>query len=192
MLFSLSLTCALLAYYVPIFYVAAYARTVVHTTTSFAFYMVAIVNGSSVFGRVCPNLLVAYVKPIYILLFSVAASAIAMFTWIAATETPGFVVWACYWGILSGVLVTGPSSIVAHPVFCPDPGYMGTRLGMMWGIASLGALAGTPIAGALVNIETAEFIRAQTFSGGLMVGAFLLELWPAYKVFRYDREQAWR
>lgn len=69
---------------------------------------------------------------------------------------------------------------------------MGTRLGMMWGIASFGALAGTPIAGALVNLETAEFIRAQVFSGCLMVAAFLLELWPAYKVFRYDRDQVRR
>lgn len=188
MLFSVSLTCALLAYYVPIFYVASYARTVVHTTTSLAFYMVAIVNGSSVLGRVVPYLLVAYVKPISILLFCVVASAIAMFTWIAATNAPGFIVWACYWGILSGVLVTGPTSIVAHPVFCPDPSYMGTRLGMMWGISSFGALAGTPIAGALVNLDRAGFLRAQVFAGCMMVGAVLLQLWPAYRVLRHDRE----
>jgi cytochrome c oxidase assembly factor CtaG len=47
--------------YVPIFYVASYARTVVHTTTDFSFYMVAIVNGTSVIGRVVPYLLVAYI-----------------------------------------------------------------------------------------------------------------------------------
>ncbi|CAG7959711.1 unnamed protein product [Penicillium salamii] len=188
MMFSVSLTCVMLAYYVPIFYVASYARTVVHTTTSLGFYMVAIVNGSSVIGRVVPYLLVAYIKPIGILVFAVAASAIAMFTWIAATSSAGFIVWACYWGALSGVLVTAPTSIVAHPVFCPDPTFLGTRLGMMWGISSFGALAGTPIAGALVNLETAEFLRAQIFAGCMMVGAVLLQLWPAFKVFRYDRE----
>lgn len=188
MLFSLSLTCVMLAYYVPIFYVASYAETVVHTTTSLAFYMVAIVNGSSVFGRIVPYLLVAYVKPIAILIFCVSASAIAMFTWIAATETPGFIVWSCYWGILSGVLVTAPTSIVAHPVFCPNPNYMGTRLGMMWGISSFGALAGTPIAGALVNLDTGYFLHAQIFAGCMMVGAMLLQWWPALKVIQYDRE----
>lgn len=187
MLFSLSLTCVMLAYYVPIFYVASYARTVVKTTTSLAFYMVAIVNGSSVVGRIVPNLLVVYVKPIFTLMFCVTASAIAMFTWIAATETAGFIVWACYWGILSGVLVTAPTSIVAHPVFCPNPSYMGTRLGMMWGISSFGALAGTPIAGALVNLDTAYFLRAQVFAGCLMIGAMMLQWWPAFKVFQYDR-----
>ncbi|KAJ6095889.1 hypothetical protein N7486_006635 [Penicillium sp. IBT 16267x] len=188
MLFSVSLTCVMLAYYVPIFYVASYARTAVQTTTSLAFYMVAIVNGSSVFGRVIPNLLVMYVKPIIILMFCVTASAIAMFTWIATTSIPGFIVWACYWGILSGVLVTAPSSLVAHPVFCPNPDYMGTRLGMMWGISSFGALAGAPIAGALINLDTAYFLRAQVFAGFMMVGAMLLQCWPALRVIRYDRD----
>ncbi|KAJ5273737.1 hypothetical protein N7478_008862 [Penicillium angulare] len=187
MLFSLSLTCVMLAYYVPIFYVASYGRTVINTTTSLSFYMVAIVNGSSVVGRVVPNLLVGYVKPIAMLIFSVTASAIAMFTWIATSNTPGFIVWACYWGILSGVLVTAPSSIVAHPVFCPNPNYMGTRLGMMWGISSFGALAGTPIAGALVNLDTGSFLQAQVFAGCVMIGAMLMQWWPALKVFQYDR-----
>ncbi|KAJ5923395.1 hypothetical protein N7454_008640 [Penicillium verhagenii] len=188
MLFAVSLTCVMMAYYVPIFYVASYARTTVHTTTSLAFYMVAIVNGSSVFGRIFPNLLVAFVKPIIILMFCVAASAVAMFAWIAATNIAGFIVWACYWGILSGVLVTAPTSIVAHPVFCPNPSYMGTRLGMMWGISSFGALAGSPIAGALINLDTAYFLQAQVFAGCMMLGAILLQFWPVLKVIRYDRD----
>ncbi|KAJ6160716.1 Major facilitator superfamily domain general substrate transporter [Penicillium chermesinum] len=187
MLFSLSLTCVMLAYYVPIFYVASYARTVVHTTANLSFYMVAIVNGSSVVGRVVPYLLVAYVKPVVILFFCVAASAVAMFTWIAARDPPGFIAWSCYWGILSGVLVTAPTSIVAHPVFCPDSNFMGTRLGMMWGISSVGALAGTPIAGALVNLDAAQFLRAQVFAGCLMIGAMVLQGWPLCKILRYDR-----
>lgn len=187
MMFSVSLTCVMLAYYVPIFYVASYGRVVVHTTTDLSFYMVAIVNGSSVIGRVVPYLLVAYVKPIAILVFAVTASAIAMFAWMAVSSVPGFVVWACYWGTLSGVLVTAPTSIVAHPVFCPRPNYTGTRLGMMWGISSFGALAGTPVAGALVNLDTGEFLRAQVFAGCMMVGAVLLQVWPALKVLRYDR-----
>lgn len=190
MMFSVSLTCVMLAFYVPIFYVASYGRTVIHTPTSLSFYMVAIVNGSSVIGRVLPYLLVAYIKPIGILIFSVTASAIAMFTWIAVTDTAGFIVWACYWGALSGVLVTAPTSIIAHPVFCPDASFLGTRLGMMWGISSFGALAGTPIAGALVNLETSDFLRAQVFAGCMMVGAVLLQVWPTFKVFRYDRENS--
>ncbi|KAJ5613024.1 hypothetical protein N7510_006218 [Penicillium lagena] len=187
MLLSVSLTCVMLAYYVPIFYVASYARTALHTTANLSFYMVAIVNGSSVVGRVGPYFLITWVKPIYMLIFAAAASAIAMFTWIAATNIPGFIVWACYWGILSGVHVTAPTSILAHPVLTPDPNSLGTRLGMMWGISSFGALAGTPIAGALVNLDQAYFLKAQIFAGCLMIGATVLQSWPALKITWYDR-----
>lgn len=148
--------------------------------------MVAVVNGSSVVGRIAPYLLGGFAKPIMVLVLCIVASTLAMFTWIAATGTAGFIVWACYWGILSGVIVTAPTAIVAHPVFCPDKNFMGTRLGMMWGISSFGALAGTPIAGALVDLDRANFLKAQVFAGCLMIGALGLQGWPLLKVMRYD------
>ncbi|GIK04335.1 hypothetical protein Aspvir_008415 [Aspergillus viridinutans] len=189
MLFSTSLTCVMLAYYIPLFYVPSYARTQLHTTRSLSFYMVAIINGASAFGRVVPYLLSAYIPPIAILCLGVAGSALAMFTWIAATNLPGFVVWACYWGFLSGVLVTAPTAIIGHPALCPDPNYLGTRMGMMWGISSFGSLVGTPIAGALVDLSAADsdFLKAQVFAGCLMVGGVMLQLWPVLVVMKHDR-----
>ncbi|GFF93409.1 hypothetical protein IFM47457_09523 [Aspergillus lentulus] len=187
MLFSTSLTCVMLAYYIPLFYVPSYARTQLHTTRSLSFYMVAIINGASAFGRVVPYLLSAYIPPIAILWLGVAGSALAMFTWIAATNLPGFIVWACYWGFLSGVLVTAPTAIIGHPALCPDPNYLGTRMGMMWGISSFGSLVGTPIAGALVDLSQANFLKAQVFAGCLMVGGVMLQLWPVLVVMKHDR-----
>lgn len=60
-------------------------------------------------------------------------------------------------------------------------------MGMMWGISSFGSLVGTPVAGALVNLETADFVRAQVFAGCLMVGAVVLQVWPVVCVVRVDR-----
>ncbi|PYH33715.1 putative MFS monocarboxylate transporter [Aspergillus neoniger CBS 115656] len=190
MLLSLSMTCVMLAYYVPIFYIATYARSALNTPTSLSFYLVSITNGASAFGRTVPYLLASggtRIKPIFILITFVAAAAVAMFTWIATTNTAGFIVWACYWGFVSGVLVTAPTSIVAHKAFCPDSDFLGTRMGMMWGISSFGSLVGTPVAGALVNLETADFVRAQVFAGCLMVGAVVLQVWPVVCVVRADR-----
>ncbi|GFF84703.1 hypothetical protein IFM53868_04234 [Aspergillus udagawae] len=187
MLFSTSLTCVMLAYYIPLFYVPSYARTQLHTTRSLSFYMVAIINGASAFGRVVPYFLSAYIPPIAILCLGVAGSALAMFTWIAATNLPGFIVWACYWGFLSGVLVTAPTAIIGHPALCPDPNYLGTRMGMMWGISSFGSLVGTPIAGALVDLSVADFLKAQVFAGCLMMGGVMLQLWPVLVVMKHDR-----
>ncbi|RAL01413.1 putative MFS monocarboxylate transporter [Aspergillus ibericus CBS 121593] len=190
MLLSLSMTCVMLAYYVPIFYIATYARSALHTPTSLSFYLVSITNGASAFGRTMPYLLGARIKPIFILITCVAAAALAMFTWIATTNTAGYIVWACYWGFVSGVLVTAPTSIVAHKAFCPDSDYLGTRMGMMWGISSVGSLVGTPVAGALVDLIAADFLRAQIFAGCMMAGAFLLQVWPTICVMRYDRERS--
>ncbi|KAL2871702.1 major facilitator superfamily domain-containing protein [Aspergillus lucknowensis] len=188
MLFSVSLTCVMLAYWIPLFYVASYARTVLETTRSLSFYMVAIINGASAFGRTVPYLLGSRVPPICILLFCTAGSAVAMFTWIPATNTPGFIVWSCYWGFLTGVLVTAPTSIISHPALCPNMKMLGTRMGMMWGISSIGSLAGTPIAGALVDLSKAEFLRAQIFAGCLMLGGVALQAWPTVVVVRHDRQ----
>ncbi|KAJ1711042.1 MFS monocarboxylate transporter [Aspergillus flavus] len=189
MLLSVSLTCVMLAYYVPIFYVATYARVKLNTETNLSFYLVSIINGASAFGRTVPYLLGSRINTIFVLISCTAASAVAMYTWIATSNTAGFIVWACYWGFLSGVLVTAPTSIVAHPVFTPDKNYLGTRMGMMWGISSFGALAGAPIAGALVDLEHKNFVRAQVFSGSLMVGAVLLQVWPTIAALRYDRNK---
>jgi hypothetical protein len=67
---------------------------------------------------------------------------------------------------------------------------LGTRMGMMWGISSIGSLIGTPIAGSLVNLSEAYFLRAQIFAGCLMLGAVGLQLWPTLVVIRYDRQHA--
>ncbi|KAA8649283.1 putative MFS monocarboxylate transporter [Aspergillus tanneri] len=188
-LLSVSLTCVMLGYYIPVFYVASYSRVALHTTKSLSFYMVSIINGSSAFGRIVPYLAGSRVKPIAVLLCGSIAGAVAMFCWMAVSNIPGFIVWACYWGFLSGLFVTAPTSIVAHPAFCPDSSYLGTRMGMMWGISSFGSLVGTPIAGTLVDLEKVEFIRAQVFAGCLMVGAMILQAYPTFVVFRYDRRK---
>ncbi|KAL6233614.1 hypothetical protein BDW75DRAFT_231810 [Aspergillus navahoensis] len=188
MLLSMSMMLVMLGYWIPLFYVPSYSRTVLNTTTSLSFYVVSIINGASAFGRTVPYLLGSRVKPIGILISCVAGSAIAMFTWIAANNIPGFIVWSCYWGFLTGVLVTAPTSIVSHSALCPDLKMLGTRMGMMWGISSFGSLAGTPIAGALVDLTEAQFLRAQVFAGCMMVGAVVLQAWPAFVVIRHDRK----
>lgn len=197
MLYSVSLTCVMLAYYIPIFYVPTYARTSrLHMPSDLSFYMLAIINGASTFGRTVPYMILnistgnnkkEIIKPIYILVFATAGSALALFTWLSITSTAGFIVWLCYWGFLTGILVTAPTSIIAHPILCPDMHFIGTRLGMMWGISSFGGLAGTPIAGALVDLETGEFWKAQVFGGCMMLTAVMLQAWPTLQVTRHDR-----
>ncbi len=71
------------------------------------------------------------------------------------------------------------SSPSIFPVLCPDPGTLGSRMGLSWTTAAMSFLIGTPVAGALLDLETRDFTSVQAWSGATMiVGAIILvALW---------------
>ena len=76
-------------------------------------------------------------------------------------------------GIVSALSLAAPTiaSLTA------DVSRVGTRLGMNFAIAAFGLLIGTPVAGALVDLETGDFVRAQVFNGAIVLGAALFMSW---------------
>ena len=132
LLWTASLFFLFLAYYIPLFFIVSYARWVLSTSDNMAFYMLAILNGGSCLGRTFPYLLGQRVKPIYTLIFSALLGSILVFSWIAIHSSAAFIVWCVLWGFVAGVLVTAPTSTMAHPVLSPHMGVIGTRMGMSW------------------------------------------------------------
>ena len=178
-----------LAYYIPLFFIVSYSRWALGTSEDFAFYMLAVVNGSSILGRTLPYMLGQRVKPIHTLLFSGVVGAILLFSWIAVKTKAAYVVWCVLWGFVAGVLVTAPTSTTAHPVLSPSMGVVGTRLGMSWMGSSIGSLIGSPIAGALSNVSSGDFLHAQIFAGVIMVTGTAFLVWPLIAIERYDRSK---
>lgn len=80
-------------------------------------------------------------------------------------------------GFFGGALVALPPSI--FPVLCPDPGTLGSRMGLSWTTSALSILIGTPVAGAVIDLQTVNFLGVQAWSGAtLIVGmVLLLALW---------------
>jgi fucose permease len=179
-----------LAFYVPLFYVVSYARWSLDTGEDFAFYMLAVVNGGSIIGRTVPYLLGQKVKPIYTLLFSSVLGVILLFCWISIDSKAGFVVWCVFWGFVSGVLVTGPTSTIPHPVLSPSMDVIGTRMGMGWAACSIGTIAGSPIAGALANVAAGDFLKAQIFAGVVMAVGSACLMPPLVAIERHDKAKA--
>ncbi|KEF62170.1 uncharacterized protein A1O9_00142 [Exophiala aquamarina CBS 119918] len=175
------------AYYIPLFFIVSYSRWALGTSEDFAFYMLAVTNGGSVLGRTVPYLLGQRVKPIYTLLFSSVFGAILLFSWIAIHSLASYVVWCILWGFVAGVLVTAPTSTTAHPVLSPSMNVVGTRLGMSWMGSSIGSVIGAPIAGALANVSTGDFLHAQIFAGVIMLAGAVCLVWPLMSIERYDR-----
>ncbi|TVY23595.1 Aspyridones efflux protein [Lachnellula hyalina] len=188
--FAIALFFQFLAYYIPLFYITTYARTKVDTGIDFAFYLLAISNGASFFGRTLPFLLGARLSPIQILIFFDAVGVVLLFSWISVSSTGGMVVWTMAWGFLSGVLVTAPAASTAHPTLSPSLDVIGARLGMSWATAGVGVLIGAPIAGTLANIAKAEFVHAQIFSGAVMAVAVGLLIVPFVAAHRFNSKKA--
>lgn len=187
--FVIALFFQFLAYYIPLFYLTTYARVKVGTSVDLAFYLLAINNAASFFGRTMPYLLGARVTPIRILIFWDAVGVLLLFSWMAVGSTGGMVVWTIAWGFLSGVLVTAPAASTAHPTLSPSLDVIGARLGMSWATASIGVLIGAPIAGALADVANADFVHAQTFAGTVMAGAVILLIVPLVAAHRFNKRK---
>jgi predicted MFS family arabinose efflux permease len=183
--FALSLLLIFLAFYIPLFYIPSYAAYKLHINEDFSFYLLAITNAGSFFGRTVPFLIANRVGSIQIFFFWAIAAVIVLFSWLGIYNTPGFVVFCAVWGFISGVLVTAPAAAVAHPTLSPSMSVIGTRLGMSWTTAAIGILIGSPIAGALVDLKTNDFLKAIVFSGSVMSGGVVCLIPPVLAVVRY-------
>jgi predicted MFS family arabinose efflux permease len=188
--FSLALLFIFIGYYIPLFYIPIFATTKLGASSDLAFYLLAVCNAASFFGRTTPYLLGPRVKPVFLFVFWTVAAAIILYAWMAVTTIAGFIVWVCFWGYITGVLVTAPVSTVAHPSLCPSMAVIGARLGMSWSMAAIGILIGTPIAGALVNLQTAYFVHAHVFAGTFMLAGAVALIWPLVVAIRYDQNMA--
>lgn len=86
----------------PFFFTTSYA---VHLgmSTSFAFYLVSILNAASLFGRISAGWLADKYGHFNLCSICAILSAIVAFCWTAATDSAGLVVWALAYGFCSGV-----------------------------------------------------------------------------------------
>lgn len=185
-LFSAALFFIFLAFYIPLFYITTYAQIKLHTSNDFAFYLLSVTNAGSFFGRTLPSVMSQRIKPTYTFMFWAVAGVVVLFAWTAINNVSGFVVFCVVWGFISGVLNTAPASVLAHPTLAPSSNVIGTRLGMSWSAAGLGILVGTPIAGALVDVNTAHFLSAQIWAGAVMAAGALCLIGPLVAFWRYS------
>ena len=174
-----------MGYYIPLLYLPLYAETTTGVRmTSLAFYLLAIINGTSTIGRILAGFAAARFGPLELTTSALAACAILLFSWISVHGSAAIVVWSVFWGLLSSVVVALPGAII--PLLCPSRNVIGTRTGMYWAVAGLGVLIGSPIGGALVVSESSGTVwwHLQVFSGFCMVFATMWCVYPMIYIAR--------
>ena len=82
-----------LGYWVPLFYVVPYASLSLGASSSYASYLLAILNAGSFFGRVVPAWLGQIFGTAIVLLVGATALGVLVFVWLSIGNVPGITVW---------------------------------------------------------------------------------------------------
>ncbi|THU98444.1 MFS general substrate transporter [Dendrothele bispora CBS 962.96] len=152
----------ILGVFFPIFYLQldAVERGV---GTNLAFYSIAILNGSSAFGRVVPTIFADRCGVFTLLVPCTLACGILIFaTDAVSVGNPGVIVMAILYGFFSGACISLLGPMLAN--FAKDVSEVSARIGICFGIGGIGSLIGPPIMGALLTSRNI-WIRPIIFSG---------------------------
>lgn len=148
------------------FYIQLYALTKNITDQNLAFYLLPMLNATSILGRIIPNFIADKVGPLNIIVPCALLSGILIYTLIPVHNLGGTVIVTLLYGFFSGTFVSLPPTIIIQHL-SPNRGLIGTRLGMSFSIVAVGALIGNPIAGAILDAR--GFSSVWIFGGALVL-----------------------
>lgn len=114
-----------------------------------ASYLVAMVNGASIPGRIIPGILGDRFGRFNLLFAAGLSTAVISFCWVRATSTAGIVVLAVSFGFSSGAILSGASIAVTQCT--DDPKEIGTYMGQGIALASVSVLIALPVAGVMLR-----------------------------------------
>ncbi|KAA1479107.1 MFS general substrate transporter [Dentipellis sp. KUC8613] len=152
--------CCLMGVFFPYFYLQLFA--ILHgINPTFAFYTLAILNGSSIPGRILPNIFANKYGGFNLLIASCVACAALIFGLYGIDAVGSTTVFAILYGFFSGAFLSLLSPAVAS--LSKDQGEIGVRLGLAFFLAAPGALVGAPINGYLLG-DTFPWSKTILFS----------------------------
>ncbi|KEQ68568.1 MFS general substrate transporter [Aureobasidium namibiae CBS 147.97] len=140
---------------VPFFLVTIYAEQALSASANLSFYLLMVLNGSQLFGRVLGGLLSDHIGGEIMLLGAIITTGILSFCWNAIRDLAGYIVWLVVYGFISGMVVTLPAVVL--PYLCPSMAVLGTRLGMVYAAGGIGFLISSPVALAINDVSGAFF-----------------------------------
>ena len=187
-IFSLGLFLAFIGLYFPFFYASIYGQRIAGLSSHTSFYLLAVLNAGSVFGRIIPGLLADKLGSLNVMVPCGLITAVLAFVWLGISNAPGLWVFCVLYGFFSGAIVSLPPTVIA--ILSPDMSVVGTRMGMSFTFAGFGLLIGNPIAGAILNVAEGQFHGAQAFSAATTMGGAVLFL--VIRLMRSRTRKGWK
>ncbi|KAI1086677.1 MFS general substrate transporter [Rostrohypoxylon terebratum] len=134
-------------------------------------YLLPIINAVSIPGRILPGFLGDRLGRFNVMIFiSGLSGVITLALWIPGRSTATTVVYGAVFGFASGGFISLLPAVVAQISDLRD---IGTRTGIAFFFAALGALTGSPIGGAIVAEQGGKFLGLQLFCGIVMTASMV-------------------
>ncbi|KAJ7158286.1 major facilitator superfamily domain-containing protein [Mycena crocata] len=162
---------AFLGLYTVLTYIDVSA-TSVGVSPDFSFYLIAVANGASLFGRLMAGAITDKFGAVNVIAPMTAAAAIVTYVWPLARSNGSFVAIAIIYGFSSGAYV---SSFMLPMYQLGDMADVGRRSGMAITLAAIGALAGPPISGAIYT-ASGGYVAVGYYAGSVILAAIFLML----------------
>ncbi|CUS08116.1 unnamed protein product [Tuber aestivum] len=169
--FSMSVVAAFLFFfgmYLPFNYIVVSAKRN-GMSISMANYLVSILNGTSIFGRILPGWLGDKLGRYNTMILTTGASGILVLAlWLPTNGNLPTILFVCLYGFTTGAFISLAPACLAQISDIRD---IGVRNGAMFSTISIAALTGVPIGGALVDKYNGGFLGLQIFCGVVLVSS---------------------
>jgi len=147
--------------FIPFFFIPSYATTH-RLPTDYSFYLIAIINGPSLFGRLMAGAVANHIGRFNTVILAGACCAILIFCWLRTESKASITVFTALFGFFSGAVIGLFTATIA--MLAPAPNKIGTYVGMALGVYGVAALTGPPIAGAMIA-HYGNYVACTIFAG---------------------------
>ncbi|TDZ33581.1 MFS transporter asaE [Colletotrichum spinosum] len=174
MLFTFGIFLLYWTLYFAFFYIQVYAVEDLGLSQSDAVNLIIVINACGLPIRApCGYLADRFVGPLNCLIPWVALCGLLMFCWAAVDTVAGLYAFAVFYGLASAAAMGLFAGTV--PSLTKDLDKIGTRVGMIMTLMSLGPLTGPSVAGVLIARAGGRYWAAQTWAGAsLLLGTAAL------------------
>lgn len=172
----------------PYYYASSFAREVGGVSYSEAASILIMMNAIGLVSRTLPNYFAdKYTGPLLMLVPGLFGTAVVTYGWAGVHDRVGVWVWSAFYGLFAAVIQGMFPATMSSLTF--EPQKQGTRMGMGFFIASCGAVAGSPLGGALIQARDGSYLYAQMWAGSSILagGIFTLFAWLAKRAHEEGR-----
>ncbi|KAJ6157276.1 hypothetical protein N7497_006161 [Penicillium chrysogenum] len=172
LLFAIGMFLNFWGLYVAFFYVGSFSRNIIGVGQTASIHLLMVMNGVGIVGRLAPNFLAdQFTGPLNLLIPFSGATALVAYCWAAVKDMSGLWAFAVVYGLsTAGIQSLFPATL---STLTPDMEKIGVRMGMVLSVVAFAALIGSPIAGALVQLDNGGYLYAQMFMASAIIAGTL-------------------